>query len=139
MATVLVAGDEEQVRVLAEGILQRGHRPLTAATVEEAMTPLGTVTVDLLLIDIELADRLHSGLELAEHATKVQPRIRALYTSAAALTDGMRALFGDVRTSGKPYAPDDLDNAIGGLSTRLIDRRGRVRMRVRGEMPAPAC
>jgi DNA-binding NtrC family response regulator len=111
MAVVLVVDDEEQVRVLAESILQgSGHQTLSAATVDQALALIRTdPSIELLFTDINLADDagaclVHPGLELAQQALKFRPALRVLYTTGASVTDGMKALFvkgGDFLA--KPY------------------------------------
>src|ERR1700694_4782288 len=93
MAVVLVVEDEEQVRVLAEGIIQdMGHETLTAANVEEALALLSTdQPIDLLFADIRLWGAPQGGLELAKEAVRVRPDLPVLYTTSQGVTDGMRA------------------------------------------------
>jgi DNA-binding NtrC family response regulator len=100
MAIVLVVDDEEQVRVLAESILQDlGHQTLSAATVDQALALIRTEqSIALLFTDINLAEDagsglVHPGLELAEQALKFRPALRVLYTTGGSVTDGMKALF----------------------------------------------
>ena len=116
MARVLVLEDDEQVRVLAEGILQdNGHEVLTAGTREEALALLKTdQQIDLLFTDIRLAGVDQDGLEVAQQARALRPKIRALYTTGAGVSDGTRALFVDGWVFlAKPYTPDDLIKAVG--------------------------
>jgi CheY-like chemotaxis protein len=100
MAVVLVVDDEEQVRVLAESVLQDcGHQTLSAATVDQALALIRTEqAIELLFTDINLADDaeaglVHPGLELAHQALRLRPQLRVLYTTDASITDGMKALF----------------------------------------------
>ncbi len=122
MAVILVVEDEEQVRVLAESILtELGHQTLSASTVDQALALLGTdQPVDLLFTDINLAADLaaglvHPGLELAQQARKLRPQVRVLYTTGAALTDGMKALFVD----GGEFLPKPYD--LPALSARIAE------------------
>jgi PleD family two-component response regulator len=68
MAVVLIVEDEEQVRVLAESVLQEhGHKILTAATVEQAIALLdGPEKIELLFTDVRLQDDLEGGLRLGQ-------------------------------------------------------------------------
>jgi DNA-binding NtrC family response regulator len=100
MAVVLVVDDEDQVRALAESILQDlGHQTLSAATVDQALALIRTEqSIALLFTEINLADDVaaclvHPGLELAQHALRLRPKLRVLYTTSADITDGMKALF----------------------------------------------
>ena len=68
MAVVLIVEDEEQVRVLAEAIIQElGHETLTAGTAEQALAVIQErPDVDLLFTDIGLQQDLEAGLKLAK-------------------------------------------------------------------------
>jgi DNA-binding NtrC family response regulator len=115
MLCVLVVEDDEQVRVLAEAIIQdSGHRTMSAATVPEALALLeGDTSIEALFTDIKLVDNGPSGLDLAVAARETRPRIRVLYTTGQGITDGMKALM--VETSAflpKPYTPDQLSAMI---------------------------
>ena len=110
MAVVLIVEDEEQVRVLAEAIIQElGHETLTAGTAEQA---LGVIQerpdVDLLFTDIGLQQDLEAGLKLAKGIAARRPGLPVLYTTGQGVTDGMRAMFADpFGFLPKPYTPDD--------------------------------
>ncbi len=116
MAVILVVEDEEQVRVLAQSILQEaGHRTLSAATVDQALALVrAEPAIELLFTDIDLADDaearlVHPGLELAQQARRLRPQLRVLYTAGSVITDGMQALL--VEDGGflaKPYDMDQL-------------------------------
>jgi DNA-binding NtrC family response regulator len=100
MAVILVVDDQEQVRVLAESILREsGHQTLSAATVDQALALVRTESsIELLFTDINLAGDaeaglVHPGLELAQQALRLRPKLRVLYTTEASVTDGMKALF----------------------------------------------
>jgi CheY-like chemotaxis protein len=100
MALILVVDDQEQVRVLAESIPRdAGHHTLSAATVDQALALVrADQSIELLFTDINLADDaqaglVHPGLELAQQALRLRPKLRVLYTTSASVTDGMKALF----------------------------------------------
>jgi CheY-like chemotaxis protein len=125
MAVVLVVEDQEQVRVLAQSILDEGgHKTLSASTTDEALALIQTgQQIDLLFTDIELsrdveAGLVHPGLELAQEAVKLRPDLRVLYTTGQAVTDGMKALF----VEGAEFLPKPYD--VQGLSTRIDDMIG---------------
>lgn len=81
MARILIVEDEEQVRVLAEGVIQEmGHQTLTAGNLEEATALLATEEkIDLLFADIRLVRELHGGISVAKHARESRPDVRVLY------------------------------------------------------------
>ena len=100
MALILVVDDQEQVRVLAESILRDcGHQTLSAATVDQALALVrADQSIELLFTDVNLADDaqaglVHPGLELAQQALRLRPKLHVLYTTSASVTDGMKALF----------------------------------------------
>jgi two-component system, cell cycle sensor histidine kinase and response regulator CckA len=118
MAVVLIVEDEDQVRILAESILQeRGHTTLSAGTVEQAIALLdGKGKPELLFTDIGLHSDLQAGLNLAQEAFKRLPGLPVLYTTGQGITDGMKALF--VERYGfiaKPYTGDHLITAVENL------------------------
>ena len=118
MAVVLIVEDEEQVRVLAEAIVQElGHETLTAGTAEQALAVIQErPDVDLLFTDIGLQQDLEAGLKLAKGIAARKPGLPVLYTTGQGVTDGMRAMFADpFGFLPKPYTPDDLTTALGNL------------------------
>lgn len=122
MAVLLIVEDEEQVRVLAESIIQdRGHTTLSAGTLEQALALLESdQTIELLFTDLGLQDDLQAGLTAAQEAVKRIPGLPVLYTTGQGITDGMRAMF--VERHGfiaKPYTADHLCTAIDNLLRRV--------------------
>ena len=118
MALVLIVEDEDQVRVLAEGILQdSGHTTLSASTFDQALALLeGAERVDLIFTDIGLQSDIQAGLMLAQEAIKRKIDAPVLYTTGQGLTDGMQAMF--VERYGflaKPYTHDQLVIAVENL------------------------
>lgn len=116
MAVILLVEDEEQVRVLAESILQEaGHSVISAAGAEGAKAIIDSKEpVDILFIDIKLGGDTEAGLAVARHAKEQRPKIRVLYTTGQGVTDGMRALFVEpFEFLTKPYTADQLQIAIG--------------------------
>jgi CheY-like chemotaxis protein len=92
---ILVVEDDEQVRVLAEALLEdAGHETLSAANSEQALALLETEErIDLLFTDLGLGDELQAGLALAAEARRRRSDLRVLYTTGQGVTDGMKALF----------------------------------------------
>ena len=121
MAFILIVEDEEQVRVLAEAILQdSGHTTLSASTPEQALALLeGAERVDLIFTDIGLQSDIQAGLMLAQEAIKRKINAPVLYTTGQGLTDGMNAMF--VERFGflaKPYTPEQLVIAVENLLSK---------------------
>jgi CheY-like chemotaxis protein len=73
---VLVVEDEEQVRVLAEGILEEaGYRIVSAATIPEALALLrGDTAVEAIFTDLQLAENGPGGIELGAEARTIRPK-----------------------------------------------------------------
>lgn len=118
MAVILVVEDEEQVRTLAEGVLQgAGHTTLCARTAEEALVLLdGDNRFDLLFTDIVLQEDVHAGLAMAQEAVKRVPRLAVLYTTGQGMTDGMKAMFVERNGFvGKPYTAEQLIISVDNL------------------------
>ncbi len=112
MALVLIAEDDEPIRVIAESILQdHGYTVLTAANAAEALTLLKSHDVDLLFTDINMGE--DSGLDLANAARATRPSLKVLYTTGAGVTDGTRARMvkGSAFLS-KAYRLDELIEAV---------------------------
>ena len=115
MAVILIVEDEDQVRVLAEGILQdNGHTTLSASNFDQALALVdGTARIDLIFTDIGLQSDIQAGLMLAQEAAKRKIDTPVLYTTGQGLTDGMQAMF--VERFGflaKPYTPEQLVIAV---------------------------
>jgi DNA-binding NtrC family response regulator len=128
VARVLIVEDEEQVRVLAESILEEaGHQALSASSAEEAMALLQREEhIDLLFTDLGLQSDLQGGLKLASAAKERAAGLPVVYTTGQGLTDGMKALF--VEPFGflpKPYTGDQLTNAVAKLTSRAAGRSRR--------------
>jgi DNA-binding NtrC family response regulator len=118
MAVVLIVEDEEQVRVLAEAIIQElGHETLTAATAEQALAVLEERSdLDAVFTDIGLQQNPEGGLQLAKDIAACRPALPILYTTGQGVTDGMRAMFAEpFGFLPKPYTPDDLKTALANL------------------------
>jgi DNA-binding NtrC family response regulator len=118
MSIVLIAEDDEGVRVLTQSVVEEmGHIGLTAANIEEAMALLnGDRVIALLIADLDMASNPMAGVQLARDAVRIRQGLPVLYTSGA-VTDGTRALF--VEGSDflpKPYTVPELTEAV----TRML-------------------
>jgi DNA-binding NtrC family response regulator len=119
MALVLLVEDDDQVRVLAESILQEGgHQTLAASTAEQALALLtdDKQSIDLVFTDIGLHSDTQAGLLMAQEAIKRAPDTPVLYTTGQGLSDGLQAMF--VERFGflaKPYTAEQVLTAIENL------------------------
>ena len=111
MVAVLLADDEDQVRLLAESYLEeQGHDVLSAGTAAGALALLDkTAQVDVLFTNVDLKGEIAAGFELAHEAARRKPYLKVFYTTERSLTDGMKARF--VKNSAflpKPYTVEQL-------------------------------
>ena len=117
MALVLIVEDDDQVRVLAEAILQdSGHTTLSASTLDKRSRSLKAGERVTFFTDIGLQSDIQAGLMLAQEAIKRKINAPVLYTTGQGLTDGMNAMF--VERFGflaKPYTPEQLVIAVENL------------------------
>jgi len=115
MARVLCVEDEIVVLILAESVVQElGHDTYSAACVKEALALFDDPgDIDLLFTDIRLPESDLGGFELAEKARAMDPKLKVLYTTGDAITDGMEAMYvnGGVMLP-KPYTAPDLAEAV---------------------------
>jgi DNA-binding NtrC family response regulator len=115
MATILIVEDEEQVRVLADSVLQEaGHTVIAATGVEGAKALLETGGhVDVLFIDLNLGSDLEAGLTVAQNARERHPKLSYLYTTGAGVNEGMKALFVQpFLFLPKPYTMEQLTKSV---------------------------
>jgi DNA-binding NtrC family response regulator len=122
MAVVLVVEDEEQVRVLAESILQEaGHQTVSAASIEESSAVLKSEQpIDLLFVDLGMDEDFQGGIQVAREADKLRSGLPVLYTTGRGVTDGMRAQFIEPYVFlAKPYTIDELMTAL----KNILDNR----------------
>jgi PAS domain S-box-containing protein len=108
--TILVAEDEQAVRVFVERVLSRaGYRVLAAANGQEALAVAKTLPhLDLLFTDMVMPGM--GGLELAEMLAREHPGVPTLYASGysnVALAQGMGGA-GQAPYLPKPFTADRL-------------------------------
>jgi DNA-binding NtrC family response regulator len=118
VATVLIIEDEPALLILAESVLQHaGYETLTASSLAEAQAIIGSdKRFEAVITDIMLADEREGGLQIGQAVRKATPNTPVLYTSAAQLTDGMKALLvWPYAFLPKPYTDHQLIEALSGL------------------------
>jgi CheY-like chemotaxis protein len=112
--TILLAEDEELVRVLAKGVLERlGYRVIEAAHGGAALLlcERHPGEVHLLISDLVMPEM--SGRDLAERLGRIRPEMRVLYMSG--YTDN--AIHNDLWDQGanfmqKPFLPSELASKV---------------------------
>lgn len=114
--TILVVEDDRDVREVALAILdEAGYRVLAAATGDDAYRLLlahPDVQIDVLFTDVVMPGRL-DGVDLANAARALRPRLRVLYATGFAnlvRANRDRDLRGPLLR--KPYRPVELRAAI---------------------------
>jgi len=117
MARVLIVEDDDQVRVLAEGILQDGgHQTLSASTADQALAVIESEHIDLIFTDLGLQSNIQAGLTLVQEAIKRKSDVPVIYTTGQGLTDGMQAMFVErFEFLAKPYSSEQLIGAVENL------------------------
>jgi CheY-like chemotaxis protein len=113
--TILLVEDEEQVRVVARGILKRqGYRVIEAQNGGDALLRCETHsgTIDLLLSDVVMPQM--SGPELAKRLARARPTMKILcmsgYADDAVVRHG--ALEAGIAFIQKPFTPDSLARKV---------------------------
>jgi DNA-binding NtrC family response regulator len=118
VAVILIVEDDEQVRILAESILNdAGHETRCAATPAEAKAVFDTdKKIDLLFVDLSLLENQEAGLEVAREAAETRRGLPVIYTTGRGITDGMVALFVQPNVFlAKPYTGEQLTTAVANL------------------------
>ena len=113
-ATILVVDDEQALLELATSYLEGwGYSVISAGSGQEALQRLGeNPAVDLLFTDILMPGGM-SGYELAEAATRINPRLKVLFTSGFAKeADRKQARFPGSQTLSKPYTTAELSHKL---------------------------
>ncbi|KQQ96265.1 MASE4 domain-containing protein [Massilia sp. Leaf139] len=119
--TILAVDDEAEILDnVAAMLTQLGYKVLTAASADAAARLLDAETrIDLLFTDVIMPGEM-SSTALAEHARRLHPAIRVLFTSGYtenAVIDNGRLADG-VNLLSKPYAREDLAGAVRGLLSK---------------------
>jgi two-component system C4-dicarboxylate transport response regulator DctD len=119
--TVLVVDDEPSLRLLCRVNLElEGHRVLEAATVPAARERLAGGGIDVVLLDIHVADA--SGLDLLDDIEAGDLPVRVVMLSGTSeISPAVRARVDGVL--GKPFDLDDLAAAVRGESSGRLHGR----------------
>lgn len=127
--TILLVEDDPDVRDATVARLEdMGHRIVEASTAKSALDVLADgAAVDLMLTDINIPGGM-SGIDLAQQALKLQPRMKLLFVSGRRPPREIeRRLAGEVLL--KPYRREELAaamaRAFAGVSAPLEQREAR--------------
>jgi len=120
MATVLIVDDDPALRDgLAETVSDLGHRPVLAASGEEALTRLEGGDVNAVLLDLRMQGLLDGMAVLARIRARPQPppvTVLTAFASPANTIEAMRLGAYDHLT--KPVGRSDLAAALDGMLQR---------------------
>ncbi len=115
---ILVVEDDAQVRLLATTSLrEHGYKVIEAINGAEAVTHLDSAAhIDLVLTDMVMPGSL-TGKDVAEHALKVRPAVKVLFTSGYADASVMRngLVQAGARFLSKPYRGGQLAATVRSL------------------------
>ena len=112
---------------------EHGHQVLSAGSPGGAIALLKrTPHVDVLFTDIDLKDKIATGIELAQDAAVRWPHLKVIYTTGKDLNDGMRARFVENSTFlPKPYTVEELVTTLSVhfkiSRSRAVNRRRRAK------------
>lgn len=125
MIRILLAEDDESMRLYLARALERVGYGVTAVESGDAAEPLLTAeTFDLLLTDIVMPGM--DGIELAQRAAEVAPEMRVMFITgfaAVALKAGKKAP--DAKVLSKPFHLRDLVAEVDRLF-QTEDKHGRL-------------
>jgi CheY-like chemotaxis protein len=110
-STVLIAADDNDVREqIAWCLRAAGYRAVTARTGLEALAAMSSSGVDLLLVDLEMADR--GGRSVLEHVAG-DPRLRRI--PVLVVTDRPHEAPRELATIIKPFTSERLIETVTGM------------------------
>lgn len=124
MASILIVEDDEQVRVLAESILEDAGYTVIAATGADGSQALveSDQPIDVMFVDLTLGSDPEAGLKVAQNARESRKNLAVLYTTGAGVNEGTKALFTEPSLFlPKPYTAEQLTKSVAFL---LLKPRG---------------
>jgi PAS domain S-box-containing protein len=120
LETILVAEDEDAIRMVATRVLQRaGYTVVAAASGEEALEQLAKHGGGITMLMTDLVMPGMTGLELAHEARRRFPALKVLFASgySADAADGHLAEFENWNFIEKPYGVKELATEV----RRILD------------------
>ena len=124
MATILIVDDDKALREsLAETVTGLGHRPLSAASGQEALAKLEREAVDAILLDLHLPEM--DGIEVLRRLREIPKRppvvILTAFASAENTIEAMRLGAFDHLT--KPTGREDLARVLSSMLANATEPR----------------
>jgi CheY-like chemotaxis protein len=114
-SAILVCEDEPMILSdVAEVLRMNGHAVTETMTVADAVAYLDHIPFDILIADVSLPDM--SGIELAEIARKINPRVGVIFATAHITVPGISDICSAVMLA-KPYGEQGLLQAVAKLET----------------------
>jgi len=120
MSRVLLVDDEAPIRrALASVLRGHGHEVRTASNGIEAISSLQDAPADVVVADVNMPDM--DGIELLIALQEAAPEVPVVVMSGGGLFDkalllDSAAALGAVRTLEKPFEPEELLEAIDGVT-----------------------
>ena len=115
-SSILVCEDEPVILSdVAEVLRMNGHAVTEAMTVTDAVAYLDHIPFDILIADISLPDM--SGIELAEMARRINPRLGVIFATAHLTVPGISEIDSAIMLA-KPYGEHGLLQAVAKLENR---------------------
>ena len=109
-SSVLVCEDEPTILSdVAEVLRMNGHTVTEAMTVTDAVAYLDHVPFDILIADVSLPDM--SGIELAEIARRINPRVGVIFATAHITVPGISEISSAIMLA-KPFGELGLLQAV---------------------------
>jgi len=118
--TILVAEDEDAIRMVATRVLERaGYTVLQAASGDEALAVLKAHHGEISMLMTDLVMPGMTGLELAHEVRREYPQLKVLFASGYSVdaAEGNLAEFEDWNFIAKPYGVQELASEV----RRILD------------------
>jgi DNA-binding NtrC family response regulator len=118
---ILVVDDEPEVRGIAALVLERANfTVLVAGGAAEALSlSRSTVTIDLLITDVDIGNGSVNGIELASIIQTERPGIPAIIMSGTHENEGLAAKPG-LTFLKKPFSPEILAGSVRRLLPNVV-------------------
>ena len=116
MARILVIDDEKSIRMLLRKVLERaGHQVTEASDGEEGIALYRQAPADLVITDVFMPKK--DGVETIADLRRDDPEVKIIAMTAHGEREGYNFLrvaeaLGAAHTLGKPFAVDDVLNAV---------------------------